>query len=792
MNQKVAAYSSETAKRQNMASKNQDPLSLLASLSDEKSAMVQTISDREVELAACKKKIANLEASLLEASNEKMEANQKLVTLEVAGKNDDKTERALNVLSQLQDMWREMGITAEADEDVIQSIENCLEDTCERKLVEVKGAREAIIASIEDVVQKVEKMQSSLGVQSETPTDFASLLAKKQHYEGIQLALIPKFLEAVKQASQIAEAASNIKSVLGFADVDLPVNLQRLIIQASNASSTGDLTPDFLSRCEEELSRLRIQKSEVLVQNNLRQNEVTDILKEMNISDSEAQNFILQATEKRNGGLPNWWNTEDAQQVCQTMIGEPSIPKATKGYSDHLTIIHETVKTNADVRRALSEGLYELVERAHQTLLSTVKGGHDAAEACASFQEALLRLPKLSKEYIGTCLSRIADLILGVDDMIQSEIEALTVVWEALGTDSEDREQFWELVVEGQAATDSSIFGGILTESTGWLYSTAKQGQEAYTSLDKKLFKLQTVHEQVETLGARQDAKSKVLSLDSEVRLLNAQLAEFEEKKCSKDRLLSRQTASSQLLREERYRKQMKAKFTSKLEQLAELLKIWNEKNSKDFDPSILSDDVRMLLQNTSWIWERNELMHLRTTKSKRLGKRKIERTGSSESESISPPESRLNALAQPKVVNIPSSAARRPKRSAPRVDPTPKAVRKPATPTKESSNAAQIKRKASSMKSLPKAQVKKRRTVVNVPAKDSKAPPASTRQKTTTIGISEKILPLEQAANQMELSDKENKRNKRMTLPPFGHVLEESITPRNKSAAHETSFGEN
>eukprot|EP00977_Amphora_coffeiformis_P001991 scaffold375_cov157-Amphora_coffeaeformis.AAC.11 len=634
-----------------------------------------------------------------------------------------------------------------------------------------------MIVSIDATVHKVKIIQESLGLPSDDVETFANLRLKQEFWEGILLAVLPMFEAAESQARHITESATGVQSSLGLTVADLPENLHRLVCEGTKTDIVRDLTSQFLSKCEEELSRLRAEKSEIMVHNDTRQNEIALALAEMNIAGPGSYESILEMTKRHKDGLPLWWNAVLGQQVCQAVTAQPSIPKLTRDYTDHLAMVHQAVLSVASSRRYLSDELQSLIERAQQTLLSTVEGGHDAVEACASFREALLRLPKLSNERISTCLAQIADLIPGVDAMIQSEIEALTVVWEALGTPSADRGKFWESIDERLAAANSGIFDNILAVYPSrheWLYITAKQGQKDYSSLEKKLLKLQAVHKEVETLRARQDAKSKVLSLDSEVRLLNAQLSEFEEKKCNKKRLLSRQTASSNLLREERYRKQMKAKFTSKLEQLAELLKVWNEKNSSDFDPSILSEDVRMLLKSGSWIDERKEFMHLRTTKPRRFGKRRIERAGSSESDESASPISKHSKTFSPTKF-APSKTAQKAKRFVGTNAPTVRADG-PVVPSK---------RKADSTRSISKPQIKKPRTGNGLTPKDSilAAPP------TTNSASSKNVLSPHLTNISRNDSGKFKTRNKRMTVPPFGHVLEQSQTPRGNMPAHENVF---
>ena len=76
----------------------------------------------------------------------------------------------------------------------------------------------------------------------------------------------------------------------------------------------------------------------------------------------------------------------------------------------------------------------------------------------------------------------------------------------------------------------------------------------------------------IETRFQKQDS-----FLDSEIRIMNAKLIDFEELQCNKQRLLSKKNGGAGLLKEERFRKQMQSKFVSNLKQLANLLKLLGE-----------------------------------------------------------------------------------------------------------------------------------------------------------------------------------------------------------------------
>lgn len=781
LNQKVASFANENARRQQLANGAEDPFLLVQSLKNEKDALLASLQEKSSKCSQREIELAGLKECLAETSRREKETRERLVTVEAAGDKALHAERALRVLSDIQSVWHEIGHPTETDDDFVRSIENCLEDTCERKFSEVSTKRDELKAAVAIMVVEVQRMQSRLGEPVESPPDFPSLLASQKHWEQIKSTTLPRFQAALARTNEMKKLVSELQSAMTLAVEELPNSLKPLVSAESNPAQTFDLSLENVSQCEDDLTALRVQKSEILVQNTMRQKEAHDTITDMNVPESELSHFVTQVIRKRRNGLPDWWQEETAQTVARALSVELTAPAITKAYTQHLATIHEAVTLVGEGRGFLSEKLQGLIERSQRTLLSTVEGGHDAIEAYGSFHDALFRLPKLSQERIDTCLSQITDLIMGVDAMIQSEIEALTVVWEALSTPTSSRGRFWESVDQVLAMADKEIFPSSSRTLTAgvedWLTMAAKGGEKNYLALEKRLLKLDAVHKEVETLRSRQDAKSKVLSLDSEVRILNAQLSEFEENTCSKDRLLSRQKAGSNLLREERYRKQMKTKFTSKLEQLSGLLRVWNEHNSEDFDASILSEDVRMLLGNSSWIEQRKEFMHLRTTKTKRTGKRRIERTGSNESDSPSPPPKRAHVAPKSKPTALPSVTKK--SRATLAVAPSGKS---------KTSATSTSKRKATEVKPDAKPLSKKRKTATResntLTVNTAKPAP----KKPSSAASSRRALSSQQANVPPVLT--KTTREKRLTLPPFGHVLEQALTPRNKPQSDENTLG--
>lgn len=170
----------------------------------------------------------------------------------------------------------------------------------------------------------------------------------------------------------------------------------------------------------------------------------------------------------------------------------------------------------------------------------------------------------------------------------------------------------------------SSPFDKVLdscpVEVEEWVLKSSKDATKVQIDLGNRVFKLKTIHEEVERLKDKQDAKNAIMSLNNELKLLSSKLADFEEKK-TKSRLLNKKANSSSLLGEERFRKQMQNMFSTKLQTLRKHLLEWEAKEGPIEDNDLLSEVTRSMLQNShridAWMKEKTRLMHLRTTNDK-------------------------------------------------------------------------------------------------------------------------------------------------------------------------------
>ena len=395
------------------------------------------------------------------------------------------------------------------------------------------------------------------------------------------------------------------------------------------------LSTPFLDKCEHHVKQLRLKKSEIMVANSQIRDIGSDLAAKMHLSQIEVLSMVIQSVKRESKQYPNWWIADVAEQVCNAITSQRVQVDASEIYGKHLLAVKDALQHISITREHFSTILKDLVEDAHKTLLNTVEGAIDASEASAIFNEALYRLPPLSKDYIHACIDEIDILAKTSEGMSQSELEALTVVWEASESTQHERAHFWSEIEESvkQLETKSSSpFDELLQNPSSdfeeWLLVSVQSAIKAYRQLNARLAKLSKIHNEVEKLRAKQDAKSKITSLDAEIRIISARLTEFEEKANNKGRLLTKKINSTTFLKEGRFRKQMQSKFASKLESLGLLLQEWKKSEGSNYNASTLSEDVQALLKNSdaanllSWVEERTAFMHLKTVTSKKPKRR--------------------------------------------------------------------------------------------------------------------------------------------------------------------------
>ena len=391
---------------------------------------------------------------------------------------------------------------------------------------------------------------------------------------------------------------------------------------------SASLSTSFLDSCELEIKKLRLIKADRLLSNTQKCEQVRDVAKQMHIGSSELSSIVLHGLKKHNGALPSWWGESLARAVYSALFEKGTI-LANEAFIKHLNIILDITGAIASGRELLSDALKHVIEDSHSALLATAGGcGMDVNEMSRSLHDALFHLPSLSKQYVKACIDEMNVLVTAAESVSQSEIEILTFLWEGLNVSSDERGQFWGELSRSSSKIEmstSSPFDNVLQECTseveGWVLKSTKEATKVQRMLRIKVFKLSKIHEEVERLKHKQDAKNGIMSLNNELKLLNAKLIDFEEKAGDKHRLLNKKVNSSSLLDEERFRKQMQGMFAAKLETLRQMLSEWEAKEGQIEDDNMLSEVVKDILQNShridEWMNEKTRLMHLRTTNAK-------------------------------------------------------------------------------------------------------------------------------------------------------------------------------
>lgn len=395
------------------------------------------------------------------------------------------------------------------------------------------------------------------------------------------------------------------------------------------------LSSNFLDKCEKDMKELRLMKSNIIVAYSQIRDQGHDLSKSMNLSSKEVLSIVIHSLKKGKKEFPTWWQAKIAENVCNAVTHPTIHVQPSESFGIHLDAINEALQVVANGRRTLAGKLKSLIEEAHKTLLSTVEGAMDANDATALFKDALFKLPPLSKDCIQACIDEINVLTKASEGMSQSELEALTFVWKASDITQSERGEFWSEVDEATREIETkaeSPFDSILqscqSDSEEWLLSSVQSAMKAYRRLNVRLFKLSKIHDEVEKLRAKQDAKSKITSLDAEIRIISARLIEFEEKASNKGRLLTKKVNSTNFLKEERFRKHMQGKFASKLKSFGLLLQEWKRTEGSNFDSKILSEDMQALLKSSdgedilAWVEQRTAFMHLKMVKSKTAKKK--------------------------------------------------------------------------------------------------------------------------------------------------------------------------
>lgn len=671
LNSKIATLSSELIKSHALAESKVEGAHMIHLLESEKAGLKIQINKlaSERDVFGCERDELHHELELVKLKL--AETNEKLALAEAIVSEKDANHSSKHLLESLHAIWIELGLDFSEREKASARIRNCLDDLFKTLFQEATTLRTDIQLELSNLQVELDHMHRALGIVAAPSghpdgTYTQRLENMRRRFNEIQ----PVYQRAHDRGCKLLNLAKSLQSDLGLQMNGLSNDLQALLSNCSNYFHQSQFVPTanppydnlmdesktlsvidmpygclnevFLADCERAVAALRLKKSEILISNLELQKAAASLIEEMHLEGSEIASLTLQFVNKGFNQLPECWSVEALDLVSASLASnDHGLLQVSPSFTEHLKIIHGALAGVAGVRRSLSMALKDAVEQAQKSLLQTVGGELSASEAYSSFHEALFRLPQLSKEHVDACITELNALAAGVDTLTQSEIEALTIVWEALSVGSDERGKFWVEVDELTSWDEANASCPFSTCSAlppsdpeRWVLEAMDKSKMANKILRKRLYKLELIHGKVEQLRAKQDKKSRIISLDSEIRILNAKLDDFEEKKCSKQRLLTKKAGGSTLLKEERFRKQMQSTFASKLEALASLLQSWKIEERESFDAHLLSDEVRSLLRMPhkaeSLVEERTEFMHLRTVKSKPSGNKSDERNPTS------------------------------------------------------------------------------------------------------------------------------------------------------------------
>lgn len=645
LNHKLKILSKDLADRKALEGTGGDNFSGIKELADEKNKYKNELVQAHRNQETLNEKVHQLQSSLNSLQAEMSASKENLAIAKALLKKEGGNDDALDTISRLQKMWEELGADDSLREEAQRRIEFCLEDTCANLLENATTMKSSAEKEISSLFRRLRMMKRALGLSNQgNEKDPSKTLTKTLTHLKEELSKLEMpYRFAAARRSKIVEGATSLSATLGLTTSqlhdDLKVLLQhrtsegRTVSEEDTKMDADDSLPakcletEFLTRCEGHVSELRVAKSEMLLKSREHQQKIAVFMTKMHLNTNQSLSLIADWIKRNEAKSSKWWDSKLAEEIISDLSQGKYLPLSSAKHSEHLELMNRAMSTSADSRQSISETLKSVIEHAQKILLSIVGREIDASEAYAGFHNALIRMPPLSKDLIQACISELESLIDGIEAMAQTETEALTVVWEALKVSQTERRDFWSMLEKSKSIagldnenpfSDKSI--GAISSHEGWMVNAVKSATNLNRTLKRRLRKLEGINNEVERLRSKQDTKSKILSLDSEIRIMNAKLLDFEELKCNKERLLTKKTGGTTLLKEERFRKQMQTKFLAKLKQLVSLLQSWESKEKSRFDDSLLSDDVRELLkedtdQMESWVDMRTKLMRLRTVK---------------------------------------------------------------------------------------------------------------------------------------------------------------------------------
>lgn len=352
------------------------------------------------------------------------------------------------MLTEMQDIWAELGMSMNDRQAVRERLLHCVEDACSNMLAEASELRESRRREVNSLRMRLHRMRNLLGINETGPTS-SDEINSRQSIEEQFVALNDELNRirveydfALERCKMLVSDTNTLVSELRPNENELSQNLCVLMQNAdvllretsdSREPSFGVLfgapvlSASFLDVCEKDIKQLRLVKSGKLISNVELCDAVRSLSKEMHANAKEVSTLVLYSLKRRPDGIPPWWNDSTSDQVFDSLFKQGQILVNTS-FTNHLNFVLDTLQGIAHGRRLLSAALKQVVEESHDALLATAVGCEmDVKDLYESLHDALFRLPPLSKQHVQGCIDEMHMLVTAAESITQSEVETLTV-----------------------------------------------------------------------------------------------------------------------------------------------------------------------------------------------------------------------------------------------------------------------------------------------------------------------------------------------------------------------------
>ena len=163
----IESLRSELMKRQNDSKSGVESTIDEQSLLDENKRLQQNITDAESKILMMKREIESLSDERQTLKFALSESQEQNAVTRVALEQSNGVNPPQQVLLDMQQIWREVGLPPSANERFKNEIDNCLEDTCSRKLSEALAYKQSIEQEIIELTNSTNYMQACLGLPTQ-------------------------------------------------------------------------------------------------------------------------------------------------------------------------------------------------------------------------------------------------------------------------------------------------------------------------------------------------------------------------------------------------------------------------------------------------------------------------------------------------------------------------------------------------------------------------------------------------------------------------------------------------